>query len=72
MPIRPRPRHYYCSACNWSKTVAPKSDALGSGDFFDICPACGYAPLNSKAADALQTLTAQVLNGLQRWWPTSK
>lgn len=72
MPIRPQPRHYQCPACAWSKTVAPKSDALGPGDFFDTCPACGHAPLDSKAADALQALTAQVLNELQRWLPTSK
>lgn len=72
MPIRPQPRYYHCPACNWSKIVAPKSDVLGPGDFFDICPACGHAPLHSKAAGALQTLTAQVLSGLQRWLPTSK
>lgn len=72
MPICPQPRYYHCAACNWSKTVVPRSDALAPGDFFDTCPICGHAPLHSKAADALQTLTAQALHGLQRCWLAAK
>jgi Zn finger protein HypA/HybF involved in hydrogenase expression len=41
MPIRPRPYTLVCEGCGWRKTVAPKSDALSPGEWFNACPKCG-------------------------------
>ena len=41
MPVKPPPITYRCAQCGWTKTVRPRSDALGPGDFFDSCPKCG-------------------------------
>lgn len=68
MPIRPTPTHYHCPACGWSKTVTPRSDALGPGDFYDACPKCGHSDLESRPAGALQSELAQVANTLARLW----
>ena len=38
MPVRPSPMTYRCPSCGWSKTTAPKSDALLPGEFFTKCP----------------------------------
>lgn len=68
MPIPPAPRIYTCPACHWSKTVAPRSDALMPGDYFDTCPTCGHAPLQSKRAIKAQTIFAQqVAAKIQQW-----
>ncbi len=32
MPIRPPTPTYSCHACNWSKTIVPRSDALMPGE----------------------------------------
>ncbi|MDR1936592.1 MAG: hypothetical protein LBS49_13630 [Candidatus Accumulibacter sp.] len=50
MPIKPPPRTYTCPKCGWSKSVAPKSDAFGPGDFFESCPKCGNERLETHAA----------------------
>ena len=68
MPIRPTPMHYRCPACGWSKTVAPRSDALGPGDFYDACPQCQHTPLESQPAGALQAEVAQTLHTIARLW----
>ncbi|WP_295399530.1 hypothetical protein [uncultured Thiocystis sp.] len=65
MPILPAPITVGCPACGWSKTVAPRSDALMPGEYFDACPACGHAPLTrrSSLANPLGLLSA-ALRGL--------
>ena len=56
MAIRPSPMHYRCSACNWGKTVAPRSDALGPGDFYRAYPQCGHQPLDVQPVGAATVL----------------
>ena len=68
MSIRPFPTTYTCSTCGWSKTVAPRGDALMPGDFFDACPKCGHAPLESKGATAAQAALGQVADSIRRLW----
>ena len=72
MPISPIPRHYTCPACHWSKTVAPRSDALTPADYFSECPACGHAALDAKAAGALQGEVAQVLGAIEPRWKSRR
>lgn len=38
MPMKPKPFTYMCEECGWTKTVAPRSDALSPGEWFDRCP----------------------------------
>jgi len=54
MPIRPQPRTWFCKRCNWKKTVAPASDALGPGDYFSACPACASPDLGSRKPNLLE------------------
>ena len=68
MPIRPLPRLFRCPACGWSKTVAPRSDALGPGDFYDACPQCQHSPLESQPAGGLQAELAQAVHAIARLW----
>ena len=72
MPLRPAPMHYTCPACHWSKTVAPRSDALTPADYFSSCPACGHAALDAKAAGALQGEVAQVLGAIEQLWKSRR
>lgn len=72
MPIRPPPRLFRCPACHWSKTVAPRSDALTPADYFSSCPACGHAALDAKAAGALQGEVAQVLGAIEQLWKSRR
>lgn len=65
MPVAPPPKIYRCSACGWSKTVAPRSDALMPGEFFRVCPSCGHVPLDEQAAGAFRAGVARVLFRLQ-------
>ena len=67
MPIRPRPIIYQYTACRWSKTVAPRSDALMPGEYFKTCPACGHAPLTTQTASAAQAGFAQAAATIQSW-----
>ncbi|MDR1646503.1 MAG: hypothetical protein LBR88_00460 [Zoogloeaceae bacterium] len=62
MPIKPHPTTYKCPACGWSKTVAPRSDALGPGDLFSACPECG----NEKLVAHPATLIERLLSGASR------
>jgi len=57
---------YHCPACGWSKTVAPRSDALNLGDFFTACPACGHAPLAMQPANAARAALEQWADSLKR------
>lgn len=59
MPVQPQPFTYSCSACRWSKTVAPRSDVLMPGvDHFDACPACGHRPLKTQTAGVTRATLA--------------
>lgn len=68
MPIRPTPMHYACPACGWSKTVAPRSDALGPSNFYRACPQCQHSPLESKPVSALRGEVAQAIGTIARLW----
>ncbi|MCX7258605.1 MAG: hypothetical protein NTZ64_18315 [Polaromonas sp.] len=68
MPIRPQPVTYTCPACGWSKTVAPRSDALMPGEFFSACPRCHHAPLDTKRASAAQATLGGLADALKRLW----
>lgn len=48
--------------------MAPESDALMPGDYFNACPACGHAPLTTQRANAVQTALAQAAARIQRIW----
>lgn len=50
MSVRPQARTYSCPACCWSKTVAPRSDALAPSEYFESCPVCGFKDLQQKSA----------------------
>ena len=49
MCVRPKPVRYRCRDCHWEKTVAPRSDALAPGDFYEHCPVCGSINLQRTA-----------------------
>ena len=71
MPLRPPP-FTTCPACHWSKTVAPRSDALTLGDYFSACPDCGHTDLQTKAAGTLQGEMAQVLGVIEQLWKSRR
>lgn len=64
MPIPPRPFTVVCDKCGWKKTVAPLSDALRRGEWFEQCPRCGNKELRMRAAGWLEKAVAEVL---RRW-----
>ena len=72
MPIHPTPMHYRCPACGWSKTVAPRSDALGPGDFYSDCPQCQHSPLQVQPAGVVQGGLAQVAHTMARLWRSQR
>ena len=67
MPVRPPPLTYRCPACHWSRTVAPRSDALIAGiDHFRACPACGHGPLEMQAASAARATIVELAEQVRR------
>lgn len=68
MPIPPLPTTYTCPACHWSKTVAPRSDALMPGEYFSACPRCRHAPLDRKRASAVEATLDGLADALKRLW----
>ena len=60
MPIRPRPFTFVCGECGWKKTVAPRSDALGPGEWFKQCPKCGSEALKRRAAGWVERTLAEL------------
>lgn len=67
MPVRPRTITYRCPACHWSKTVAPRSDALIPGiEYFDSCPACRHSPLETQAASAARATISGLAEQIRR------
>lgn len=71
MAIRPQPTTWRCHHCGWSKTVHPRSDALMPGEHFHACPDCGRAPLERRAASAIEQ-AVNTLGGLFRSGPGRK
>ncbi|MBX9566215.1 hypothetical protein FKF78_12145 [Aeromonas hydrophila] len=59
MPLPPPPMTFKCTRCSWSKTTAPTSDALHSGDWFQKCPQCGSPDLQISRARVLAALLAK-------------
>ncbi len=57
--------HYHYPAYHWSKTVAPRSDALGPGDLHHACPRCGCKDLQVQAANPTQVLLAWVRQAMR-------
>lgn len=60
MPIRPLPSVYTCPKCGWTKSVAPRSDALMPGEYFSKCPACGCGTLTHRNASQKNPLLEQM------------
>jgi Zn finger protein HypA/HybF involved in hydrogenase expression len=61
MPIKPRPFTFECEGCGWTKTVAPRSDALAPGEWIYRCPRCGSEELKVRAAGWLAGAVAELL-----------
>nr|WP_072341005.1 MULTISPECIES: hypothetical protein [unclassified Pseudomonas] len=59
MPIRPRPFTFVCDTCGWKKTVAPLSDALVPGDWFERCERCGNEALTLRPANRIDRALAE-------------
>jgi hypothetical protein len=67
MAVRPPPVTYRCPACHWSRTVAPRSDAMIPGlDHFRACPACGHSPLETRAASGGWGALAELADQIKR------
>jgi hypothetical protein len=70
MCVRPKPVLYRCRDCHWEKTVAPRGDALGPGDYYQRCPVCGSLDLERTAVGDFQggivSLITRVLQGVKR------
>lgn len=58
MPIKPKPWIFKCPSCQWQKLIAPQSDVLMPGEYFDSCPECGCDSLKQESATVLQHLWA--------------
>jgi len=61
MPVKPRPFTFECEGCGWTKTVAPRSDALSPGEWIDQCPKCRGKALNVRTAGWLAGALAELL-----------
>lgn len=64
MPIKPKPFIYVCPSCGWRKTVAPRSDVLLPGEYYDYCPICGTTPLKKKELKSLTALGIELFGKL--------
>ena len=60
MPMPPRPFTFVCRKCSWKKTVAPRSDALGPGEWFKQCPKCRDEDVTMRPATPLEKLLAEL------------
>ena len=65
MPIKPKPFTFVCDECGWKKNVAPRSDALGPGDWFAHCPKCGNEALSHRRAGVIDRTVAEWLARLR-------
>jgi ribosomal protein L40E len=66
MPMPLKPRTYRCVACGWSRTVAPRSDALMPWDTVSRCAKCGSDNLRTEPSAALSGALASGLEVLGR------
>lgn len=67
MVLPPPPRTFICRRCGWTRTVAPRSDALMPGEGVHRCPVCGNGELSSERAGPLATvgsLARRALGGM--------
>jgi len=48
-----------CTACGWSHTIIPMSDALLPNELLRSCPRCDAHSLEMRAANASEKLIAQ-------------
>ncbi|MGJ7515468.1 hypothetical protein ACSFE6_14205 [Pseudomonas baetica] len=62
MPIKPHPFNVVCEACGWKKTLAPRSDALGPGEWFSHCPKCGSQVLKIQSAGWIERKLAELFS----------
>jgi transcription elongation factor Elf1 len=62
--IKPYPTTYTCPQCNWSKTVAPQSDALMPNDEITQCPKCGHQDISAEPALVFAAIKAELSNKL--------
>lgn len=65
MPIKPEPLTFMCDECGWKKTVAPRSDVLGPGDWFACCPKCGSEALSHRRAGVIDRTVVEWLARLR-------
>lgn len=69
MVLPPPPHTFICRRCGWTRTVAPRSDALMPGEWVLRCPVCGNDELSSERAGPLATvgsLARRALDGLRK------
>lgn len=66
MPIKPHPIIWSCPSCGWSKTVAPRSDALAPGEHYDACPKCGEENLKAARANDVLAGVAELAGKLRQ------
>jgi hypothetical protein len=66
MPMPLKPCTYRCMACGWSRTVAPRSDALMPWDTVCRCGACDSDNLRTEQSTALSGAVASGLQALER------
>jgi len=62
MPVKPHPFTVRCPVCSWKKTVAPKSDALMPGEWFERCPKCRNENLEKSSASIFEELLSHLKN----------
>ncbi|RWU24024.1 hypothetical protein DM813_09415 [Pseudomonas alkylphenolica] len=65
MPIRPRPFRLECEACGWRKTIAPRSDALMPGEWYERCPKCNGVVTFKALEGPVQQFIAKWLASLR-------
>ena len=66
MPVRPPPMTFRCTACGWSKTIVPRSDALHI--YFKQCPDCGQDGVEMGVAGVMDAARGSMGD----WWRVCK
>jgi hypothetical protein len=66
MPMPLKPRTYRCLACGWSRTVAPRSDALMPWDVVGRCGKCGSEKVQTETSSAASGALASGMQALGR------
>lgn len=60
MPIPISAFKLSCTACDWSKVVAPKSDVLTRGQAPIECPSCGCTELRRENPSVFEKAWAEI------------